>query len=821
MKPFLLCLSCAVALVPACTCGTKSSDDPGAATTASPSSAASGSIPPSKATRPAPIDAIARFADCTLGHRGVLLDLGDASMRGRYVQKLDRPEPESSEHDGATWARVTSRALGMSFYWSSELDRALPVPPPVSADGGSVVGDLGAYVEGRVRSVSARSVSVYLNGKVVGAWQLAKGETRIVVARGGAAVLQPGANELTLRFNGGSKKEDETLAEIDWVHVTTGEPGEPYAAPTRGDALVNTTAGGVSKHALSIRAPGFVRCTGWLTAGATVESSLALAGPGDADVEVRLLRDRSPPTILGRAHVTGIAPMLSGTSSKPPVAPGWSSLSLPVGDVGAGGTLAAIEIAAVRATKGARVLLGDPRVVSGPAPAALAPLSASRGVVMIVLGAMATRSLSIYGGARTLPEIAAFAATGTVFEAHRASTGLGNGALASMLTGVPPREHTLEDPDARLPKTLTTVVDAARQGGVTTAMFTANPTTSGIFGFERGWDTFTAHSPLEDTPAVQVFDDAARWLEAHARREERFFVVVHARGGHPPWDVTPEDLKAMAPANYSGSMDPKRAGEVLARAHRFPQRYTDADRARSWALYARAVEVHDAALGRLLSAIHAIGGDADTTVIVTGDAGVNESQSPLPDPETLDEGVLSVPLIVRSPAPSLAGRRVAVPTGSVDLARTIMSALSLRPPASFRGVDLFQLASGFLGLSATLAGADQPSIWDTEFQPMRAMIATNAARFSARWGPFVLLGSRERETKLCDLSLEPSCTTDVRKTYPIAEQALHRWALEVVGPPSTKKRPIPREPAFVDPTTMAALVSWGREPERKSKEDRD
>src|SRR5450631_3075353 len=126
----------------------------------------------------------------------------------------------------------------------------------------------------------------------------------------------------------------------------------------------------------------------------------------------------------------------------------------------------------------------------------------------------------------------------------------------------------------------------------------------------------------------------------------------------------------------------------------------------------------------------------------------------------------------------------------------------LAPPASFEGIDLLQLANGDVAMSGE-----------------RPLVATSAARFAVRWGPFVLAGTRERETKLCDLMLEPTCVTDVRKTYPLALEALHRVAWDAVGPSATPrpnaKTPgaVAREPAFLDPTTMAALYAWGRPPE--------
>ena len=129
-------------------------------------------------------------------------------------------------------------------------------------------------------------------------------------------------------------------------------------------------------------------------------------------------------------------------------------------------------------------------------------------------------------------------------------------------------------------------------------MFTANPTTGAAFGFDRGWDTFVAHDPLENVPATVVFDEAAQWIDAH--KAGRFLLVVHARGGHPPWDASPADLKSMPPDGYLGVIEPRRAAEALAKVRKHPGRFKDDDRTRAWALFDHAIDEHDQALGRLL-----------------------------------------------------------------------------------------------------------------------------------------------------------------------------------------------------------------------------
>jgi arylsulfatase A-like enzyme len=741
-----------MAFAPGCTCKHPApATGPGAG-----SSAGADPVPPPAPGRPVVLDVIGDLDACALGHRGVLIDFGDPSTRDAvHPGSIARGDDEPVEHEGATWLRVRSRTVTASFYW-----------PPVVAGGAP---EESAYVEARVRGITAHAVAVAIDGKPVGTWKIGKNrdDTRIVLARavGNPITLAPGGHELTMRF-------------IDWAHVGTGDPGDPYAAPTRQNVLLESTVAGRSLRALSLRAPGFVRCSGWIPADATLEVWLAAAGGGDADVDARLLRDRKPPVVLGSAHVTG-----GGDG-------GWAPWSVPVTGLDGHGALASIELVARRAGKGTRVLLGEPRVVAAAAATGgAAQPAAARGVVLVVLGSTAARSLAPWGGPHAVPELARLASQGTLFAAHRAVSSLASADVASMLTGLPPRAHGVDDRSTRLPRAATTVEEACREGGVSTAMFTADPTTGAAFGFDRGWDTFVAHDPLEHVPATQVFDDAAAWIDAH--KGERFFVVVDARGGHPPWDASPAQLETMPPDGYVGMVEPARAAEVLAKAARHPGRFKEDDRVRAWALYDHAVDAHDAALGRLLAGLRAAGRDDDTAVVVTSDVATSEAQPvPFVDVDALDEPLLATPLVVRWPhAAALAGRRVTAPSSPVDLGRTVLAIFGLTPPPTFQGTDLARLAGG------ALVPAERP------------LAATRGTRFAARWGPFVLIGTGGRETRMCDLSLDPTCVADVRATSPLALEPLHRWAADHLAPDAV--RPLPREAATLDEHTNAALVRWG------------
>lgn len=753
----LFCI-CVLATLSACSRG--SADAPSAeATSMAASASARAPVKPIDPSRDSTvIDFVGKADNCTFGHRGVLLDLGDPTMRARMSgTRLSKPDIEVKEHEGASWVSVRGRSLELSFVSSTEMKS-----------------EAGVTIEARTRGGLAKSASVYLNQKPVGTLSFTKGETAIVSTRIQQAVIQRGQNELLLRFNGGSKQQHDTLAEIDWIRVGPNDGDAPYSAPTRADAITTVNVGGTPRRSVSLRAPGFDRCTAFIPNGAMLEGFIGVTG-GEAEAEVRVVVDRAEPRVIGSFHLGG-----------PTDPTGWRPIALPLGDVG---TLGALELVAKTSTKGARVAFGEARVVAQAAADAPKPENAvkPKGVIVVAMGSTSRRMLSMYGGSVALPDLEALAKEGTIFESHRATSSYASGAVGSMLTGLGPRENGASDPDAALAPSVFTVAEAARQAGIMTAMFTANPTTTSAFGFARGWETFTAKMPAEDTAATSVFEDATHWLDQH--KDDRFLMVVHTRGGHPPWDISPEELKDLPPSSYQGGLDPKHAGEVLAKQHKVGSgRLPDADRERAFALHQKALVAHDAALGAFVAKVKSLGRDKDTVWIVTSDIGIDAAAKvPFLEEESLDEGTLAIPLVVRGPNPP-ARARVDAPTSSVDIAPTILEALALKPPPQLQGRSVFASPKSD-----------------------RVLVATSASRFSARWGSFAIVGARERETKVCNLALDAECVSDVRPSHPIAAEALHALAWSDI-----LKVDAPRDEAAIAPKanadgpTSAALHAWGR-----------
>ncbi len=717
------------------------------------------------------LDLLEDGAACAIGHQGVFFDLGDPALAPRMSGlRLDSAKADVRERDGATWLGVHQRTLEFSFVTTEEWP------------GDSIV------VEARVRGGTARSISVSVSGRRLGTLSLKKGETTVVSVRGAGAVAL-GSNTLTLRMNGVARAGSDQLAEIDWVRVGPRDSEGTYAAPTRADVVAT---GGVNKQGtrgFSLRSPGSVRCAGFVPKEAVFEALVGATG-GEADAEVRWIVDRAEPRVLGRFHVG--APCTEGDAecAKCDDATGRTCatstrrVALPItgpDNVSEGGSVGFIELIAKTAPKGARVFFGEPRVTVSPDVVPPSP-SRARGVVVVIVGSLARESLSLYGGPTPMPELAELASHGTVFMAHRTVTSVASGAVASMLTGQLPAEHGVDEPEARLSEEGTTIATALRQAGIRGAMFTENPTTAAAFGVGRGFETF-----VSSEGAGRAFEDAARWIAAH--KEEPFFVVVHARGGHPPWAISAEDVKELPPAGYAGAVDPLRAGELLARARKSGGRApSEADKQRMSALYTHAAVAVDSSLGSLVAEVRRAGREADTAWIVTGDVGVDLSaRVPFLEDEGLEEPALALPLVTRSVGRSVP--RSAVPTSSVDVARSVFAAFGLAPPSALGGEDLRLLG-------------------DRGHVPMgRMLVASTTTRFSLRLGGFALLGARDRETKLCVLGAGTGCVADARAAYPIAAEVLHAKGFRVWSE-HPHRAPSPRvEP---DATLAAALRAWGR-----------
>lgn len=718
--------------------------------------AASLGLPPS----PPVLDLVKSLPRCEVLHRGILLDLGSPAVEGLEGWRLSAaPGITNVEKEGATWARLAVRVVEYRF----SLDEPLPI-----------------FVSAKIRGLASKTAAVSIDGKSVGTLTFARGQTRIVSTQVASATTSAGTHVLSLRFAGLVKGTD-AFAEVDWIRVgSLDEDPSTYAPPTLRDVAQSVALSSVPHRTIGLRAPGAVRCTLGVPPSSRLRVSVGLQGSGEGEAQVRVLRDEGAPTLLRSARVLG------GDRAT------WTDLEVPLN--GYAGTLATLELSATSATRGTRVLFGDPLVTTEGH--VRASTSRARAVVVVVLTGIDPARLPPWSLERPLPTFEVLSREGVVFRQHRAPTTVPAGVMATVLTGLSPRQHTVEDLFARLPDRLPTLATMARDASVRTAFFTSNPGTFAPFGFGRGWDRTLSHSPVSPAFGTAPFDDFVSWSAEMAKTPgARFLGVLHTRGIHPPFDTTPAEAGALAPKDYAGPIDPRRAGQVIARlraSKKAAPKLEASDRQRLASLMDNALSQTDRALSNVIDGLRKLGVWHDTLLIVTSDGATALDESlPFAEGGKLSEEALHVPLFVRFPAGARGGTRVETPTTHADIARTVLVALGLDGPDAPPGLDLFSVAA-----NATVA-AERP------------VVATLPNAFSTRWGDLRLSGAPGSAPFLCDAAEGQACERDARDAMPLATRALFRWTFDqeasiVLGTKLT------REPATIDPDTAAAFAVWGR-----------
>ncbi len=262
--------------------------------------------------------------------------------------------------------------------------------------------------------------------------------------------------------------------------------------------------------------------------------------------------------------------------------------------------------------------------------------------------------------------------------------------------------------------------------------------------------------------------------------------VLHVRGGHPPWEVTPTEADQLPPVDYAGGLTPRLSAQRLAHTEGRHSRLSDADRQRMAALFHTSLIRQDEALGRLVLRLKEKDLWDHTLFVVTADV-ASARQSLFVDGGDLDEDLLTLPLYVHFPSDRHAGVRVEHATEVYDITRTTLLALGLKAPADMLGSDLAFLASNAA----------------TDTQRIRAAFLNDF--YSARWGDFVLRGEIGKRPKLCQLSLDPTCAFDRTHIHPATALAIFKRLVRFDNATKAAERARLR----LEPEESAWLDVWG------------
>ena len=305
-------------------------------------------------------------------------------------------------------------------------------------------------------------------------------------------------------------------------------------------------------------------------------------------------------------------------------------------------------------------------------------------ILIYVVDTLRSDAISLENEATShTPHWASLSRNGVTFENAYANASWTRASMASLMTGLLPWHHSTESRSDRLPETARTLTELFAEHGYSTAIVSANPNISPVFGFEQAVEQF---SPLYArsrpgivgghelvTPSTVVNAEAMLWLEDV---QQPFFLLALAIDPHAPY---------APPAEFDPGQH--RKADAVADAARTP---SNVDRVRE--RYLGEVAFNDASFGQLVDFLKQRNLWENTVVILTSDHGeAFWEYGQAGHGKSLHEEVLRVPLILHGADDRLLpGQRIQRPVSLIDLAPTLLDLAQLPIPKGLDGQSLLE-----------------------------------------------------------------------------------------------------------------------------------
>jgi arylsulfatase A-like enzyme len=301
-------------------------------------------------------------------------------------------------------------------------------------------------------------------------------------------------------------------------------------------------------------------------------------------------------------------------------------------------------------------------------------------LVLVTVDTLRADRLGAYGytAHRTSPAMDAQLASGVLFEGAMAQRAATWPSLASLLTGLYPSAHGVEENGYGFPADLPTLPKLLHGAGYRTGAFLSNMCNAN----HQGWDAFACSGGQDGKTVRRALD----WAGPLAG-DRPFFLWVHLFGAHGPY-YNGGDLARTLDPGYDGPLLPKRW--ALDRVMLEKLALTPRDLRHLDALYDAAVAGSDRLVGGLLDGLRRSGRLDQTVVVLTADHGeeLYAHNGYLFHSCSVYQTALHVPLGIAAPGLLPAGARVPQTVELIDVLPTVLALLGQPAPAEQHGRSL-------------------------------------------------------------------------------------------------------------------------------------
>lgn len=323
-------------------------------------------------------------------------------------------------------------------------------------------------------------------------------------------------------------------------------------------------------------------------------------------------------------------------------------------------------------------------------------------IILISVDTLRADHLGCYGYDRdTSPAMDAFSRDGILFSRFYSHSPSTLPAHMSMLTGLHPTGHELLTLPVGgavrgqvLDPAVSTLPDMLRSEGYATAAFTGGAQVSGVFGFNRGFDSYQenrAAVALDTAPAL--YTKAAHWVERN--RDHPFFLFLHTYQVHAPY-LPPSDQADRFLAEDAAWRQAD-ITELLTEREGKYSRMSDSERENLIALYDGEIRYMDEGfIEPFLALLKRLDLYDNSLIILTADHGEEFGEHRgWEHGHSLYDELIHVPLIIRRPGGAGAGSRVDDVCRMIDLMPTILEEAGIEPDGlSIDGLSLLPILTG-------------------------------------------------------------------------------------------------------------------------------
>jgi len=411
-------------------------------------------------------------------------------------------------------------------------------------------------------------------------------------------------------------------------------------------------------------------------------------------------------------------------------------------------------------------------------------------IVLVVIDTLRADAVSAYGAVNdTTPAFDALAAQGLLYGRAYAPSPWTLPSHASLFTGFGADRHGVGIAGRMgLREEFTTLAERLGDVGYETVGFSENPLVSALFGFEQGFERFSAVT-VEDAisedqhPGSRRFDIVGEAAAFAAERDpdRPFFLFANLFDPHSPY-------QRREPNRFLGrgvSLDESWSTEALkASPNRICNRLpSPAELAQLHGLYLGDVAAADAKLGRIAAIARDAVDGRPLIVVATADHGEHFGEHRLLDHEfSVRAPVLNIPLVVQG-LPDAPVGRVDTPVALVDVTASILRWADAEIPPEIAGrpmptrVSDRERPDGDLLAIYSDEKLRAPENWSNALKP------TDEARDAKRSGcgpadrvfgdmlaltrwPFKLIWFENYPAELYDLSWDPEERSDLADLRP-------------------------------------------------------